>query len=147
MANAVDVAQYIIENTPGEMTAMKLQKLVYYAQAWSLVWDDEPLFDEEIQAWAMGPVIPALYDIHRGLYKVNPYTFKGNTDNLTDNQKDSINIIIANLGKFNSYELSRMTHMEAPWLDAREGIPDGVRSSSVISHASMAEFYGAMIAD
>ena len=48
-----DVAQYILE-TCGTMSAMKLQKLVYYSQAWSLVWNDKPLFYEEIEAWAGG---------------------------------------------------------------------------------------------
>jgi uncharacterized phage-associated protein len=43
---------------------MKLQKLVYYAQAWALVWDDEPIFDEEIEAWANGPVVRGLYEAH-----------------------------------------------------------------------------------
>nr|MBF2754091.1 hypothetical protein [Gammaproteobacteria bacterium AqS3] len=45
-----NVAKYILEQQ-GEMAAMKLQKLVYYSQCWALVWDEEPLFDEEIQAW------------------------------------------------------------------------------------------------
>ncbi len=47
MARAVDVATYILDRE-GEMSAMKLQKLVYYSQAWSLVWDDRPLFDDRI---------------------------------------------------------------------------------------------------
>jgi uncharacterized phage-associated protein len=50
MANVFDVATYILEQQ-GPMTTWKLQKLVYYAQAWSLVWDDDALFDEEIEAW------------------------------------------------------------------------------------------------
>jgi len=53
----IDVSRYILERM-GEMTAMKLQKLCYYAQAWSLVWDERPLFDERIEAWANGPVCP-----------------------------------------------------------------------------------------
>jgi hypothetical protein len=50
--------------------AWKLQKLVYYCQAWSLVWEDEPLFDSRIEAWVNGPVCPELYRAHRRLYKV-----------------------------------------------------------------------------
>ena len=55
MANVFDVAKYIIEKQ-GQLTAMKLQKLVYYSQVWTLVWDEEPLFPEVIQAWGKGPV-------------------------------------------------------------------------------------------
>jgi uncharacterized phage-associated protein len=58
MVSVDDVAAYILEQR-GPMSAMKLQKLVYYSQAWSLVWEDRPLFREEIQAWASGPVVPA----------------------------------------------------------------------------------------
>lgn len=54
MANVFDVAKYILVQR-GEMSTMKLQKLCYYCQAWSLVWDDKPLFEEEFQAWANVP--------------------------------------------------------------------------------------------
>lgn len=57
MANVFDVAQYIVNKT-GRISSIKLQKLVYYSKAWSLVWDDDPLFTEEVQAWAHGPVVP-----------------------------------------------------------------------------------------
>lgn len=60
MATANDVAQYVLEQS-GKMTTIKLQKLVYYCQAWSLVWTESPLFDDRIEAWANGPVVPSLY--------------------------------------------------------------------------------------
>ena len=58
--SVLDVAASILKHQ-GAMTTWKLQKLCYYSQAWSLVWDDEPLFTEKIEAWANGPVIPDLY--------------------------------------------------------------------------------------
>ncbi len=70
-----DVARYILEwfDSKGEqISTWKLQKLVYYCQAWSLVWDDNILFPEEIQAWTDGPVCPALYAMHRT--KVHAYS-------------------------------------------------------------------------
>jgi hypothetical protein len=51
-------------------TAWKLQKLVYYSQVWSLVWNERPLFNERIEAWANGPVVPDLYQLHRGSFLV-----------------------------------------------------------------------------
>ena len=54
-----DVAEYILK-LHGPMTVMKLQKLCYYAQAWSLVWDDRPLFKERLEAWANGPGLARL---------------------------------------------------------------------------------------
>ena len=50
-----DVAAYIVKKT-GQISTMKLQKMVYYCQAWSLVWDEKPMFKEKIEAWANGPV-------------------------------------------------------------------------------------------
>ena len=62
MVSAHDVAAYILRKQ-GPLSAMKLQKLVYYAQAWSTVWDDQPLFSEAVEAWANGPVVRELYDV------------------------------------------------------------------------------------
>ncbi len=63
MATVFDVAAYILEQYSAIPT-MKLQKLIYYCQAWSLVWDEEPLFSEDIEAWANGPVVRSLYEAH-----------------------------------------------------------------------------------
>lgn len=65
MVNACDVAKYILIKS-GEMTAMKLQKLVYYAQTWSLVWNESPLFNEPIEAWTNGPMVRSVYAAHKG---------------------------------------------------------------------------------
>ena len=64
MASVFDVAKYIL-NKKGRMSPMKLQKLVYYSQCWSLAWDDKPLFNNRIEAWANGPVVRDLYTFHR----------------------------------------------------------------------------------
>lgn len=71
---AVDVAEYILAQQ-GEMSAMKLHRLVYYCQAWHLAWSGAPLFEEEIHAWANGPVVPALYALHEGDFTVRPGYF------------------------------------------------------------------------
>ena len=75
--NILNVARYIIEQC-GSMTTMKLQKLTYYCQAWSLAWDGEPLFEEDFQAWANGPVSPELYQHHRGFFRVDSDFLKDN---------------------------------------------------------------------
>lgn len=143
MASAHDVAAYILQKR-GEMTAMKLQKLVYYAQAWALVWDEEPLFKERIEAWANGPVVPALYDRHRGLFKVSSWK-DGDPDRLTPAHKKTIDAVLKYYGSRTSQWLSDLTHREEPWLEARQGLGLGERGSAVISHASMAEYYGGLV--
>lgn len=142
MATVHDVAAYILEHK-GNITTMKLQKLVYYCQAWSLVWDEEPIFEERIEAWANGPVSPDLYNLHRGKFRVARWR-KGNTGNLTKDQRETIEAVLSFYGDKPSQWLSDLTHQERPWKDARIGIGPGERGSNVITHAAMAEYYGSL---
>lgn len=145
MANVFDVASYILEQK-GPMSAMKLQKLVYYSQAWSLVWDDEPLFQEEFQAWANGPVSPSLYNQHRGCYTVDTTIFSEfrSEDALTFEQIETINIVLDAYANKSAQWLSDQTHSERPWIDARDGLEDKQRGSIPITLESMAEYYGSL---
>ena len=144
MAHAEDVAKYILAKT-GEITAMKLQKLVYYSQAWSLVWDETALFDEEIQAWANGPVVPALYARHRGKFKVSKDNFlEGDINTLTPNQQDSIDKVLEALQGKSGQWLSELAHIEFPWRDARSGLKPTEKSENVVSLAAMHEYYSSL---
>ncbi|HEX9737104.1 MAG TPA: type II toxin-antitoxin system antitoxin SocA domain-containing protein [Thermoanaerobaculia bacterium] len=142
MATVHDVAAYILERS-GEMTTMKLQKLVYYAQAWSLVWDEAPLFPQRVEAWANGPVVRELYDAHRGKFKVSSWR-RGRGDALTDKQRETVDAVLDFYGGRSSQWLSDLTHLEAPWRDARAGLAPGERGSREITHAAMAEYYSSL---
>jgi uncharacterized phage-associated protein len=147
MANVFDVAVRILKEC-GEMPAMKLQKLVYYSQAWSLVWDEAPLFDETIEAWANGPVVRDLYTRHRLNYFANETQMDGgNPENLTTDQVETIDAVLRYYGKKSSQWLSDLTHMESPWMDAREGLEPGERGETEITQASIAEYYTALPPD
>ncbi len=143
MANVFDVASYILQSC-GPMTTMKLQKLVYYAQAWSLVWDEKPLFDEPIEAWANGPVVRDLYDAHRGQFEIHPGELAGDPGSLDDSQKETINSVLDYYADKPTQWLVDLTHMEGPWREARSGLPETARSNKVISLASMAEYYSSL---
>ncbi len=140
---AVDVADYILQER-GTMSAMKLQKLVFYSQAWHLVWEDKELFPEEIQAWANGPVVPDLYDCHHGSFSLTPGFFKGDISHLTEKNKDVINRVLKFYGDKDAQWLSDLTHMEEPWKNARIGLADGERGDHVISTAAMMEYYSSI---
>jgi uncharacterized phage-associated protein len=143
VANVFDVAEFILANT-GPISAMKLQKLAYYAKAWHAVWSEAELFPERIEAWANGPVSPGLYAKHRGSFTVRPGQFGGDPDKLTEDEADSIRSVLEAYGDKSSQWLSDLTHMEAPWLQARAGVPAGERSENEITLASMVEYYGAL---
>lgn len=140
---AFDVARYILEKK-GPMSAMKLQKLVYYSQAWSLVWDDEPLFGNRIEAWANGPVVRGLYNVHRGKFEVNSSDFQAapRGSDLNQSQKETIDTVLDAYGRKSAQWLSDQTHSEAPWIMARKGLSDADRGDHEIPLVSMAEYYG-----
>src|SRR5450432_3665298 len=84
-----------------------------------------PLFDEEIQAWAKGPVVPALYIRHRGHFAVTKGFFGGNPEKLSAEQKDVMDRVLSFYGPKDPQWLSGLTHLESPWKDARTGMqPD-----------------------
>ena len=144
MPTVFDTAKYILE-TRGRMSTMKLQKLCYYCQAWSLVWDDEELFPEEFEAWANGPVCRKLYNAAKGMFSVSANNFPGNSNHLSNNQKDTINHVLAHYAPHNAQWLSQLTHMEDPWQVARKGVQPGVSSSNIISKLSMSDYYGGFV--
>lgn len=143
MANIFDTAEYILRKG-GRMSTMKLQKLCYYAQAWALVWDDAPLFDEDFQAWANGPVCPELFFRTQGKYSVTAEDEYGGKGDLTADQKDTIDRVYDYYGRHDAQWLSQLTHMEDPWNEARKGVPVGKGCSNIITKESMAIYYGGL---
>ncbi len=142
MVHVLDVAAYILEKH-GEMTTWKLQKLVYYSQAWSTVWDDDQLFPEEIEAWANGPVVRALWEQHRQQFRLSSIA-GGDGRKLTPEQAETVDAVLEYYGDKSSQWLSDLTHMEDPWRRAREGVPEGERSNKVIPKQNLAEYYGGL---
>ena len=146
MATVFDVAAYIIENL-GSMSTMKLQKLVYYSQAWSLVFDDRKLFDDDIEAWANGPVVRRLFKAHQGVYMVDEsFCNCGNSANLDAAARATIDEVLRAYGGLSANDLIALTHSERPWLEAREGTPEFAASNAVINTDTMQEYYSAMLA-
>lgn len=137
-----DVAAYILKKQ-GELSAMKLQKLVYYAQAWSLVWDDKPLFKAKIEAWANGPVVRVLYDKHRGQFSVKQWP-AGDRTKVVGEAKKTVDSVLSFYGDKSGQWLSELTHKERPWLEARKGLTDDDRCDKEITLAAMAEYYGSL---
>lgn len=142
MASAHDVAAYILKQQ-GSLDTWKLQKLVYYSQAWHLVWDSEPLFQARIEAWANGPVVPLLFREHRGDFKVSSWP-KGNASRLTASQKESIDVVLKHYGRRTGFSLRELTHKERPWREARKGIPAGAPSKEEITQGAMVSYYGSL---
>lgn len=144
MARVADVAQYILEQQGTPVTTMKLQKLVYYSQAWNLVWDGVPLYESPIQAWANGPVVPDLYLRHRGRFTVSANDPQpiGDASALRPAEVETVEAVLEAYGHLSGQQLSDITHGERPWVEARAGVPEGAASQSVVDPAVMQEYYG-----
>ncbi|MFW7379476.1 MAG: type II toxin-antitoxin system antitoxin SocA domain-containing protein [Oligoflexus sp.] len=140
-ASALDVAQYAASLMPRNSTYMKLEKIVYYAQAESLVHYKRPLFKEKIEAWAAGPVVRELFEKHKGLRYLSNHVALGSSENLTAEQKACIRWAIDKFGKMDGDTLSHLTHIELPWRKAREGISNDAHSQNEITQQSMLDFY------
>lgn len=144
MADVRDVAQYILDRR-GLMTTWKLQKLVYYCQAWSLVWDDTTLFPDKVEAWANGPVVRRLYDSHAGDFKISQIK-GGRPSRLNETQKETVDAVLRTYGGKTGAWLRELTHSEPPWRLARDraGLAEGERGNAVIRLADMEEYYGGL---
>jgi uncharacterized phage-associated protein len=145
MAHVQDVAAYILCKQGG-MTAMKLQKLCYYAYGYHLAWEERPLFPERFEAWANGPVCPALYAMHRGQFQLKPGDVEGNPKALDAGETESLDLVLATYGKFTAHQLSRMTHVESPWVRARKRAKAGrlERSTEPLDDDEIFEFFDAL---
>jgi uncharacterized phage-associated protein len=129
MAHVQDVAAYILRKT-GTISAMKLQKLCYFAYGYHLAWEERPLFPEGFEAWANGPVCRPLYAMHRLQFSVSPGEISGDPGALDDDEQESIDLVLEGYGQFSAHQLSAMTHRSGPWVDARRRAGAGPLDSS-----------------
>lgn len=135
-----DVGAYIYELFCDEgplktFTASKMQKLVYYCQVWSLVWDERPLFKEKIYAWKNGPVVLELFEAHKGEFLISKP--KGDSSHLDHEQKNTIKSICESYGTHSDQWLCDLILREYPRIDANE-------HNGEISLASMYEYYSSI---
>lgn len=140
MPSALDAAQHIID-LRGPMTTMKLQKLVYYGQVWSVVWDDDVLFEEPIQAWDNGPVVRELWEATRGQFRIRGIP-DGDASKVGESARATIERMLKTYGDKDAQWLSDLTHMEAPW---KEAYARG--QNSVISLECISEYYSSLRPD
>jgi uncharacterized phage-associated protein len=145
MAKVDDVVSALVRLT-GKITTQKLQKLLYYCQAWHLVQFNTPLFANEIQAWREGPVVRSVYVKHRGDYFVSSWP-SGNGERLDEQQLGIVKWVVAKYGGLSAESLSRMTHAEAPWRLARGPLLASERSEEIISCEVIKRFYARHHAD
>jgi uncharacterized phage-associated protein len=143
------VADYFINfshDVGDPISNLKLQKLLYYAQAWHLALYDRALFGERIEAWVHGPAVPPVYGIFKG-WAWQPISDASGVPAFSGPIKKHLDQVMRQYGPKNAYELELLTHSERPWRDARGDIPPDAPSTAVITHPSMRDFYRSQIHD
>jgi len=143
---ALDVALYFIKKGVDEknpITNKKLQKLVYYSQAWSLVLNNEKLFNEKIEAWVHGPAIPVLYEKFKE-FGSEPITLESEElkFNISKKQEKILENIWQVYGKYDANYLEMLTHSELPWQEARGNLPLSQASNKIINLQTVKDYYG-----
>jgi uncharacterized phage-associated protein len=145
MIDSIKLCDIVLRKT-GPMNQLKLQKLVYYIQAFHLVfYDGEPIIEDEFQAWVHGPVSRKIWDHYRDqsyIYSDIPRP-KGKMDvcGLSTEQVSLIDEVLKNYSPFTSYQLEMLTHSELPWIEARGECRSDERCENVISRRTMRKFY------
>jgi uncharacterized phage-associated protein len=119
---------------------MKLQKLLYYAQAWHLALKNQPLFEAEFEAWIHGPVHPATYQRFKA-YTFNNIDLAVEKPNLPPEAETFLLEVLEEYFPLTAYALERLTHQEQPWLEARGNLAPTASTSAVIPAATMANYY------
>jgi uncharacterized phage-associated protein len=148
MAKAYDVAKYFIrlagaEDEPDPLSHLRVQKLLYYAQGWSLALRKKPLFHDKIEAWPHGPVVPNVYN-HFSKYKsdvIPADKFNSSKINLTKDERELVQAVWNEYKKFSAIKLREMTHKEPPWKETRKGREAGERSTKEITQTDLKKYF------
>ncbi len=146
MLSCFDIANYFIwlaNETGSFISNLKLQKLVYYAQAWHLAIYGSPLFEEDFQAWVHGPVIPELYQKYKS-FGWQPIS-EDAIPELPKDIREFLDEVSQEYFGCDAYELEQMTHIEAPWNWARENLLADAPSNEAIKKEWIKEYYGSRV--
>ncbi|MGX1738558.1 Panacea domain-containing protein [Corynebacterium flavescens] len=128
-----DAAAYILSKYERPLSTMKLQKLLYFGQGWSLALLNRPLVDTVFQAWKWGPVSPDLYR-HHARKRVMGTVEGGSAKRVDGNNKIILDAVVKNYGALSGMQLGDLTHLPGtPWTICREkaGVLDKSKPSRV----------------
>ena len=153
--DSLKLAEYILFKG-GAMSHLKLQKLLYYIQAYHLAYFETELIEDDFEAWVHGPVSRKLYNQVKDfsiLYNEIKYVVDSNSQHIKDFVKSRLtseqlaltNDVLDALAKKSGLELENMTHNEAPWLKARIGVGPAEKCDKIIVKEDIKEYFQALL--
>ena len=135
---ANELLLYSADNQEELMTNMKLQKMLYYQQGFHLAYFGTPLFDEDIEAWMYGPVVPIIYETYKsyGRCGIEPNRELKVSFKLRD-ERALFDEVCKVYGAFSAIGLMNKTHEEKPW----KSTPIGEGKNHIITKEKMRLFF------
>ena len=136
--NVLDVCRYVIQYSNEHdygISNLKLQKVLYFIQAFFLISTPEPCFREKIEAWDFGPVVPEAYHEYKqygsgNIPAIKSYIMFDENDiwnskriefedtTIADEDKVLIDKVIDKFADYSATDLVSLTHKQSPWIDA-----------------------------
>jgi len=147
--DSIKLGNYIVKHY-GPLSHLKLQKLLFYCDAYHMAYFDEELIVDRFEAWAHGPVSRRVYNSFRDksvLYadicfeQTEVPDPDGHYNELSSSQRGFVTEILENLAPWSDTELETATHSEQPWIEARRGYSPGDKCSVLISKETTRNFY------
>jgi uncharacterized phage-associated protein len=144
LVSAEDVAAAIIQAAP-RVDRMKLQKLLYFAQAWYLAWYDEPMFNDVVQAWKYGPAIPSIHKVygaeHEGSRDLIQAPLSGTPGNLDEQRRAALDAVLEVYGEMDAQTLAALSKEGPLWRGSRRGLTDDENGHQVMPRGKIAVFF------
>jgi uncharacterized phage-associated protein len=125
VTTASNVAKYLVNHFCAQgkpISNLKLQKLLYYCQGWHLAIMDQPLFEDPVQAWVHGPVVPSAFQEYRK-YGWSPIPAGTAPAEMPAESVGVIGEVIQVYGDWSAAQLEQLSHEESPWRDTRGSLP------------------------
>lgn len=136
--NASEVAEYIIARCHQKHEAisnLKLQKILYFVQAQFIVKLGVPCFDNIMQAWNYGPVVPDVYRKYRGYGNTNIPSFGGKKFHFEKDEQRTLDATIDRASEYAASQLVEIAHNQCPWIDAYK------KADRIITPESIKKFF------
>lgn len=141
MHRAIDVANWFLSKQ--SMTHKKIQKLCYYAQGWHCALLGEALFQDRIEAWVHGPVIPNLYPSFADYrwMEVPKLDKLPSHISFCDDTLELLDAVFKTYGKFTGDQLEYLSHREQPWIEARGNLEPWETCTKEITHEALKKYF------
>ncbi|QPL46476.1 SocA family protein [Halomonas sp. A40-4] len=148
MANALQIANYLIakaSSSDGEhskLSNLKLQKLLYYVQGFHTVLLKRPAFDDRMEAWMHGPVVPSAYHYYKayGNGQIPPAMPLEEVD-IDDQTAELVDEVFNVYAQHSAWHLRNLSHEEDPWMNRF----DSEIGSSEIKIEDLEEFFPSLL--